>query len=495
MRASTDTGQKRSAFRPGRARCTARCNHCRTSVCANARGRSNTSLSRGWEIAKMHWLPFCDGRSRERVPCCRRRADVLLPPQGEVQQGPASFLEKRQESLKLKNVCALAKILHLFAKVFAEFGVIPLVDGNAKALLLAVDQFVRNDAADGLLQDVFKHSVSGFYSLRNAHSQFHELVIKKRNARFQTDGHAHFVDAHEQQFRQSEIQVEVGHPVKRRFLPGFVPETLVNGPESFPGTKTGKFLAQSRRKEALLLAVAKHFGPAPEDRPVREGSPESFAAKLITIGGSASGPLRHTECGKAQASQRLWKWEQVGIALQAQRIPPVFVAPEQFVRALADLANDDAVVASKFGNVIYGHANRIRQRFVLVVNDERERVEQVAFAKQEFMVVGAYGARNLARVGEFARIALVFLVIANRKGLDRPALAFRKKRGVGAGVDAAGEKDSYGHVADLPEFDGSAELRKQAFGDFLFADTGQRLRVIPNVPVARFADLAVGTDS
>ncbi len=78
----------------------------------------------------------------------------------------------------------MAKVLHFLDKVVSEFGLIPLIDRYAETLLLPVDKFVRYYAADGLLQNIFEHSISGFYRFGNTHGQLYELVVEKWNARF-----------------------------------------------------------------------------------------------------------------------------------------------------------------------------------------------------------------------------------------------------------------------------------------------------------------------
>src|SRR5580693_1429231 len=189
----------------------------------------------------------------------RRRTNVLLPPECDVQQCPTSFLQERRDSLKLKKVCAFAKVFCLLRKILSEFGVIPFVNWHAKALLLPVNKLVWYHSPHGLLQNGLEYSVSGLYGLGDTHGQLHELVVEKWNARFQTHCHAHFVHAHEQKFRQSQIQIQISHPIERRWLPGLFLEALPNGPECFPRTKIGEFLAQSRRKELLLLRVAEYL--------------------------------------------------------------------------------------------------------------------------------------------------------------------------------------------------------------------------------------------
>ncbi len=93
--------------------------------------------------------------------------------------------------------------------------------------------------------------------------------------------------------------------MKWRRLPGFLFKALANWPENFPGTKVGKFLAQTRRKEPLLLRIGEYFRAAPEDGTVGERSPQNFTGKLAPVR-STGDALDETESGEAKFSRGLW---------------------------------------------------------------------------------------------------------------------------------------------------------------------------------------------
>src|SRR4029077_7630406 len=127
-----------------------------------------------------------------------------------------------------------------------------------------------------------------------------------------------------------------------------------------------------------------------------------------------------------------------------------------------------AGVAGEFGNEIHGHANGVSQGFILMANDQREGVEEIVLAQKQFVVVGAYRMRNLARVGKLAWIALIFFVISNREGPDWLAISFGKQGRVSAGVNAAGEKHADRDITDFAELNSGPELGNETFGDLRF---------------------------
>ena len=74
-----------------------------------------------------------------------------------------------------------------------------------------------------------------------------------------------------------------------------------------------------------------------------------------------------------------------------------FVTAEDFVRAFADLDHDRSRVARQFRNVIERHANRIRDRLVLM-KDESGRNSCISFSRDDhFVMVGAKLLRDAPR--------------------------------------------------------------------------------------------------
>src|SRR5262249_28931359 len=130
---------------------------------------------------------------------------------------------------------------------------------------------------------------------------------------------------------------------------------------------------------------------------------------------------------------------------------------------------------------------------VLMSNNQIERVQQVTLCKQQFVMLSAYLSRDSPRVWQLARIALVLSVVSDRKCPDRLPLPFGKQRSVRARIDSAREKHAHRHVADFPQLHRGAQLRQQPFRNFFLTCVRQWLRVIPDIPVSRFANLAVLT--
>src|SRR5437588_13076562 len=110
-----------------------------------------------------------------------RRANVLVPPQRDVQQCPALFFQERQDLLKLKQVGGFTEVLHLVHHEGSEFGVAPFPHRYAETLLPPADKLLRDDAPRCLLQNIFEYTVFGLYSRRNAHVYLDKFVVEDGN--------------------------------------------------------------------------------------------------------------------------------------------------------------------------------------------------------------------------------------------------------------------------------------------------------------------------
>ena len=80
------------------------------------------------------------------------------------------------------------------------------------------------------------------------------------------------------------------------------------------------------------------------------------------------------------------------------------VAPEELVRPLTDLADDDSVLARELGDVVDGNADRVGDRLVLQAHHLRQEREQIVVREQLLVVLGADQlapccARSRARSG------------------------------------------------------------------------------------------------
>ncbi len=124
----------------------------------------------------------------------------------------------------------------------------------------------------------------------------------------------------------------------------------------------------------------------------------------------------------------------------------------------------------------------------------RQEVEKILLGEDSLVVVRANVGSKAAGQREFALAACIVTVVAYRKGAHLAGRAFREERSVGAGIDSAGKKHPYRHIADGAQRNTGAQLGHQALGNFLLGSAGERLRVVENVPVALLPAKAVGID-
>ena len=124
---------------------------------------------------------------------------VLIPPQRNIQQRPASSRQERQDFLKLEKVYVVPEFFHFFQKVASELRVIPVINRYSKALLLAIDKFVWNKTPHRFFQNVFEHPVLGFSPLLGCSSPAPQTCDREKVRAFQTHRHTHLVHAHQQQ--------------------------------------------------------------------------------------------------------------------------------------------------------------------------------------------------------------------------------------------------------------------------------------------------------
>ena len=179
-------------------------------------------------------------------------------------------------------------------------------------------------------------------------------------------------------------------------LPCLLLESLAHRPHHFPGAEAGEALPEARRQQGHFFRREKLSTP-----PQKIGSPVGTAAKQLV---SDSHPAFPQPCMRqhAQALQRGRNRQSIEFREPQHLLPPV-VAPEEFVGAFADLADDDAVLARQFGNVIKGNAHRIRDRLILQANHLRQKVQQVLLAEQDFVMIGVNPPGHQAGEGSSLR--------------------------------------------------------------------------------------------
>src|ERR1700747_2307415 len=108
-------------------------------------------------------------------------ADILLPPQGKIKKipdlGALLPLEQLHDFGRVQEISLLAKLHELLPRISSQSIQKPFVYGNAEALFLPVNQFVRDDSPHRLLQDIFECPISELNRRGYSHREFNKLVI------------------------------------------------------------------------------------------------------------------------------------------------------------------------------------------------------------------------------------------------------------------------------------------------------------------------------
>ncbi|NBQ16025.1 MAG: hypothetical protein EBU31_15780, partial [Proteobacteria bacterium] len=330
------------------------------------------------------------------------------------------------------------------------------LDRRAEALLRAVDDRVRDQPADGALQDVLRLAPGGLHRRRDAHGVLDEDVVEERHAPFDARAHAHLVDTHQQELRQSQVQVCVGHPVDVAPLDRRLAEPSVHWADHLPGRPSAQLRSQCRPEQRLLLGLAESLRAGPEDRFSR-----SAPAQQLELGGE---PPAHRAGASERQPLECARYRQVIPAAQLQVGLPARIAPEELVTALADLRHDHPVVARQLRHVVDGHADGVRDRLVLQLDHPRDEVHEVIDAEDALMVFRADPACHVGGEVGLVGVAVASLV-ADAEGLHRRRLAFGEERRVGGRVDPSREEHPDGDVAHLSQLHRFAEFVDQAMAD------------------------------
>ncbi len=94
----------------------------------------------------------------------------------------------------------------------------------------------------------------------------HKLVVKEGNPRFEARPHAHFVQPHQKQLRQAQIQIEVGHPLDRSLFPRILQKPFMDRPYRLPGALAAEAAPQPGRKHVQLAALGEGVCSTPKNR-------------------------------------------------------------------------------------------------------------------------------------------------------------------------------------------------------------------------------------
>lgn len=97
----------------------------------------------------------------------------------------------------------------------------PATPGRGEAEFGAVQDGLRKQVCDGFFQNAFAGEAADLQVLRNVDGEFHERVIKKRDAALDRGGHAHVVLFHEQ-FDKVGLNVGIKHALKH-LAAGMIP--------------------------------------------------------------------------------------------------------------------------------------------------------------------------------------------------------------------------------------------------------------------------------
>src|SRR4051794_6208441 len=117
-----------------------------------------------------------------------RSADILAPPQREVEQvpdlGPISRRQYPLHSVRIKKVCLSCELSEDTTAVVPEPVEEELVNRDAESLLGPVNQLVRDHPANCTLEHALELAVAIAHIRRNAHCELYELVVEERHSPF-----------------------------------------------------------------------------------------------------------------------------------------------------------------------------------------------------------------------------------------------------------------------------------------------------------------------
>ena len=205
----------------------------------------------------------------------------------------------------------------------------------------------------------------------------------------------HLVDAHQQQLRQAQVQVDVAHPVEVRRLPGASPRS---------GCRIGASASHERERRRTRGAAAARAAAASAPRvnasapPQNTGWPRDAAAQALVrlapslLAGAAAG--RRAPARLSAPRHRAGRRRAAGRAASSRS------DSRRTARRRPRRPGDDhAVVARELRDVVDRHADRVGDRLVLQPHHPRQEVEQVVAAS-----AAARGARRRRSSAICARV-------------------------------------------------------------------------------------------
>jgi hypothetical protein len=119
--------------------------------------------------------------------------------------------ELRHKFVIQKVALAHTRVHKVRIKPFTQRIAKPLAHRRAKTSLATVKQIVRQNIFKRTLKNMFSARAFNLKRPRHPHRIFDEMMIQKWDTRLDAGGHCDFVNSHQKQLRQTQLQLEIGH--------------------------------------------------------------------------------------------------------------------------------------------------------------------------------------------------------------------------------------------------------------------------------------------
>src|SRR5579862_8995463 len=166
--------------------------------------------SQRFPLRYKNFVTYCN------VPHLNRYGNCITPlrlpdREREVEEIPGGCrrrtIQQLHHFIAVQERCVGAEGFQFASRRRAKSAVEPLGERDVEALLLSIDDFIGYQTANGFLEEILCPSGAEFCLSGNAEREFDKLMVEKGHPGFKADAHTHFVDAHQQQLRQAEVQV------------------------------------------------------------------------------------------------------------------------------------------------------------------------------------------------------------------------------------------------------------------------------------------------
>ena len=265
----------------------------------------------------------------------------------------------------------------------------PVADGDAEAHLAALEIFRGQESPERLLQNVLRRQTPQLHSFGERGGELDDVVIQKRRARFQRDGHARDVNFDEQVVRQvrhrvgQERRVNDARAVRAR-EPGREPASHVRALGLAPELVRVKLALRARVEGAHPVQVAL-------DGRQRGGPYEALEASDATAPQLRRGQQRDGAAYDLLAQNA----RQFSVSLGQAHRRVALVASEALVAAIAVEGHGD--VPPRLARDVVGRdCGRVCVRLAVVLDESGQDLKRVG-ADDELVVLGpdpfGYAAR------------------------------------------------------------------------------------------------------